>query len=295
MPSRPRLLILGASGRLGATLAAHWTAAGGTCLGPPRAQADLSRPDVLAAALSGLDFDVLVNAAALTSPDLCEDEPDLALRVNAESPGRLAALCAARGARCIHLSTDYVFAGAGSALLDEAAPAEPVNAYGRSKRAGELAVLAADPAALVARVSWLFGPQGGDVPATVLARARAGEPLGFIEDKWSVPTSTVEVAAWLERLATDLAGVSGLLHLCNTGAATWRDYAQVVLDRAWARGLLDRRHWTHGQKLRDFPNFKARRPPFTAMSNARLADLLGAAPAAWQEALDRHLQTLAAA
>lgn len=172
----------------------------------------------------------------------------------------------------------------------------PVNAYGRSKRAGEVAVLAACPDALVARVSWLFGPAGGDVPDAVLRRAAEGGPLGYIEDKWSVPSSTVDVSAWVERLLTDLAHVSGTLHLCNTGVATWRDYAQVTLDLAKRHGLLPAgAAWkTQGLRLRDFPQFRAVRPPFTVMSNEKLAHLLGAPPRSWQAALESHILDIAA-
>lgn len=287
-----KVMILGASGRLGGTLVNQYDQRH-QVIPCRRVEVDLNQPETLEAALAGADVEVVINAAALTSPDVCEDDPEQARRVNAESPGRLAALCRQRGWRFIHLSTDYVFAGQGSALLDEAAEAHPVNAYGRSKREGELAVLSANPEALVARVSWLFGPQGGGMPETALQRARAGQPLAFIEDKWSVPTSTVDIAQWLERLFTDLTGVQGLLHLCNTGVATWRDYAQVSLDLAHRHGLLERAYPTQGCRLRDFPVFKAARPPFTVMSNARLAWLFGMAPDTWQVALDRHMASLA--
>lgn len=290
---RPRLLILGATGRLGSTLAAY-CASRFEIIPAGRAVVDLNRPETVRSSLDGLDFDLMVNAAALTNPDACEEDPAMAQRVNADAPAELAKVCAERKARFIHLSTDYVFAGNGCLFLDENAATQPVSAYGRTKRAGEIQVLEADPSALVARVSWLFGPKGGDVPEAVLRRAREGQSLGFIEDKWSVPTSTVDIARWLERLLTDLRHVTGVLHLCNTGVATWRDYAQVTLDLAHKHGLLDGPHATHGLKLRDFPQFKAARPPFTAMSNARLSFILGETPRNWQSALDEHIVSLTA-
>ncbi|SKA98188.1 dTDP-4-dehydrorhamnose reductase [Prosthecobacter debontii] len=288
MLSRPRLLILGASGRLGQVLAAQLTS-DYEIIAPGRSIVDLAEPETLKVKLGELAFDLALNAAALTSPDVCEEQPELARRINAESPLALAELCADRGARLIHFSTDYVFAGNGCVFLDEHAPTASPSVYGQTKAAGENAVLAACPAALVGRVSWLFGPGGGGVPETVLQRVRAGEPLGFIEDKWSVPTSTLDIAQWVKRLLTDLAQVSGILHLCNTGVATWRDYAQVTLDCAHQHGLLDRAHAAHGLKLRDFPQFKAPRPPFTVMSNNRLAFLLGETPRRWQDALEAHI------
>ncbi len=291
MMDRPRLLLLGATGRLGRTLAAHYSPRY-EVISPRRAELDLARPETVAQELEHLDFDLAINAAAVTSPDLCEEDPALALRVNAESAGIVAKVCANRWLRYIHISTDYVFAGNGCVFLGEESPAVPVNAYGRSKLAGEQAVLKANADALVARVSWLFGPGGGGVPETALQRAKDGQPLGFIEDKWSVPSSTRDIAHWLERLFTDLSSVKGLLHLCNTGVATWRDYAQVSLDLAHQHGVLDRPHLTQGLRLHDFPQFKAARPPFTVMSNSRLSFLLGESPRRWQDALEEHILEL---
>lgn len=286
---RRRILLLGGSGRLGRVLTSAWRNRH-ALLQPGRAELDLAQPDRLTTALAAFDFDTLVNTAGLTSPDACEDAPDLAWRVNAESPGRLAQLCAERGARLIHLSTDYVFAGNGTEPLGEEAPTEPVNVYGHSKLAGEQAVLAACPGALVARVSWLFGDAGSDVPAAVLDRALRGVALDFIEDKWSAPTWTHELADWLEALISDRREVNGLLHLCHSGAASWRDFAQAVLDLGHEVGLLPQALSTQGRRLAEFTGFRAARPPWTVMDNARLAGLLGTAPRPWREALLLHLQ-----
>jgi dTDP-4-dehydrorhamnose reductase len=289
---RRRVLLLGGSGRLGRVLTATWRDRHDLLL-PGRAQLDLAHPDRLATALAAFDFDTLVNVAGLTSPDTCEDNPDLAWRVNAESPGRLGQLCAEHGARLIHLSTDYVFAGDGSEPLDEEAPTVPVNVYGRSKRAGEQAVLSACPAALVGRVSWLFGDAGGDVPTAVLERVRRGAALDFIEDKWSAPTWTHELADWLETLITDSRDLTGLLHLCHSGSASWRDFAQAVLDLGHELGLLSEALSTQGRCLAEFSGFRATRPPWTVMDNSRLTGLLGAPPRPWREALRLHLQRMA--
>ncbi len=286
---RRRVLLLGGSGRLGRVLTSAWRDRHDLLL-PGRSELDLDCPDPLATALAAFDFDTLVNVAGLTSPYACEDSPDLAWRVNAESPGRLAQVCAERGARLIHLSTDYVFAGDGTQPLDEEAPTAPVNVYGCSKLAGEQAVLTACPGALVARVSWLFGDAGSDVPAAVLDRARFGVALDFIEDKWSAPTWTHELADWLETLISDRREVTGVLHLCHSGAASWREYAQAVLDLAHEVGLLPEALSTQGRRLAEFTGFRAARPPWTVMDNSRLATLLGTSPRPWREALRLHLQ-----
>jgi dTDP-4-dehydrorhamnose reductase len=258
-----------------------------------RSVLDFLRPETFSQVLAGISFDTLIVTAAMTSPDVCEEDAEAAMRVNAVAPGVLAGICAARGARCIHLSTDYVFAGDGNRPLDEGDPAQPVNVYGRSKLAGERAVLAAAADALVCRVSWLFGPTGVAVPETAIERARQGQPLGFIDDKWSVPTSITQVCDWLERLSCDLRHACGILHLCNSGSASWREYAQQCLDFAFQYGILDRPYSTHPLSLRDFPQFKAQRPPYTVMDNARLAAMLGSQPPSWQDALEAHIAAMA--
>lgn len=288
MIKRMKIFITGTSGRLGGTLkrryAEHYEV-----LAPCRAELDLARPDDVAEIVRDWDFDLLINCAGMISPDVCERDPLGAMRVNAESPAALAVECQRRGARMIHISTDYVFGGEGEVLLSEEAPAQPVNAYGRSKLAGEQAVLAACAQALVARVSWLFGAAAPSFPDQMLAQATAGQEVAAIADKWSGPTSVDDVATWLEHLFTHQPAVAGLLHVCNSGEATWHSYAEETLAIAHEFGLLKAVPAVKPQSLADFPNFIAKRPRYTTMSNARLAGLLGHAPRFWQEALRDYL------
>ncbi|HYF35840.1 MAG TPA: dTDP-4-dehydrorhamnose reductase [Prosthecobacter sp.] len=285
-----RILILGARGRLGGAQVRRFGGSGRyEVLAPGRDEVDLARPETIAG-LRRLEFNVLINCAAITSPDACEDDPETARRVNAEAPGALAALCREQRARMIHISTDYVFGGEGNAPLTEAAETRPVSVYGETKLAGERAVLAACPAALVARVSWLFGPDRPGFPEAVLREARAGQPLRAIADKWSTPTSTDDVAIWLEKIVRKHAELAGVLHLCNSGTATWQEFAQVTVDTAQELGLLPERLEVQGQELAGFPLFRARRPRFTPMSNALLTARTGIAPEPWQAALRRYLE-----
>ncbi|MBV6498994.1 MAG: dTDP-4-dehydrorhamnose reductase [Prosthecobacter sp.] len=290
MNMKTKVLILGSTGRLGGALRRHYGARH-ELLCPARHDINLGEPASLNDALRRLDFDILVNCAGITSPDACEREPALAARINHESPVIMAGECQRRGARMIQISTDYVFGGEGREPLDEDAAADPVNVYGRTKRDAETGVLAACPSALVARVSWLFG-SGGAFADQVLRDLREGREVQAIEDKWSVPTSVDSVARWLEALWSP--GTSGLIHLCNSGSATWRSYGQEVVDQSFGLGLLQHRPEVRGNSLDDFPHFAARRPRFTVMSNARLAGLLGCEVPAWQEDLGRWLRSLRA-
>jgi dTDP-4-dehydrorhamnose reductase len=240
--------------------------------------------------LRGLTFDVLINCAGITSPDVCEAQPQTAQIVNADSPAAIAALCHQRGVRMIQVSTDYVFAGDGDTPLTEADCPAPISVYGETKLAAERAVLAACPAALVTRVSWLFGPDKPSFPETILGQAQAGEDVQAIEDKWSTPTSIDDIAVWLEQLFTSCAGVNGILHLANSGVATWQEYAQATVDIAHELGLLSERVQVQGIRLQGFPLFKARRPRFTPLSPAHFTTVTGIVPDPWPSALERYLR-----
>lgn len=285
----PRLLILGGSGRLGRALVRR-VEGRQAVLTPSHGELDFQRPQELAQALQRLDFDAVVNTAGITSPDVCEDQPELAHLVNEEAPGIVAAECQRRGSRFVHISTDYVFAGDGTRPLSEQDPTAPVNHYGRTKLAGERAALAAMPGALVARVSWLFGPDKPSFPDQVLQQARVGQPVRAICDKWSTPTSTDDLAEWIEALITRHAEVKGVLHLCNSGIATWQEYAQATVDIAAELGLLPGHVEVAGHSMIGFAPFKAARPVFTPMSNALLTRVTGIVPDDWRVALRRSLQ-----
>ncbi len=289
-----KLLITGTTGRLGGVLVRHY-ASRYQIVAPGRDRLDLSKPDSMGSDLLSMDFDLLINCAGITSPDVCEREPVLAARINAEAPAFMAAECQRRGARMIQISTDYVYDGATEGLLDESSPTHPVNHYGCTKRDAETAVLRECPEALVARVSWLFGGSNGpSFPDQILNEARQGRSLQAIGDKWSAPTSVHDIALWLERSWKKTPAVSGPLNLCNSGQATWQTYGQQVIDFAVEFGLLPDSLTVRGNRLEDFPNFIAQRPRHTVMSNARLADLLGHPVRSWQDAVREWMQSLRA-
>jgi dTDP-4-dehydrorhamnose reductase len=283
-----KILITGTSGRLGGALKRCYEPRY-EIIAPSHVELDLARPDGLEAVLDGLQFDVLINCAGMVHPDACERDPLAAMQVNAESPAQLAAFCHQRAVQMIHISTDYVFDSLDESPLDEAALAQPINAYGRSKLAGEQAVMAASSKALVARVSWLFGGHLPSFPEQMIKTALAGHEVAAIADKWSVPTSVDDVAQWLERLVTQCPAASGLLHVCNSGQATWHEYADTTLRLAHEFGVIRDLPMVKPQVLDGFAGFLAKRARYTVMSNARLADLIGRVPRTWQEALRESL------
>ena len=287
MPA-PRILILGATGGLGRALHRHLSV-GHETTSWGRADLDFEQPDCIAARLGAQEFDVLLNAAGMTSPDVCEVQPERALLANAVAPQILAECCHVRGARMIHFSTDYVFSGEPRDLWYETDETAPVNVYGRTKLAGERAVLKASPGALVARVSWLFGPDKPSHPDNIIQRALLTDDLSAVEDKVSVPTSNADICGWIEQLIVGDPTTCGVLHLCNSGIASWHSWAEAALMIAECLGVPVKTTRVQPVTLASLTQFKAPRPVMTVMSNARLQDLLGGEIRNWYDALEEYL------
>jgi dTDP-4-dehydrorhamnose reductase len=287
-----RILVVGANGRLGAALVREWRAVGEDVTGWGRAEFDLSwEVPKMRAALAPHEFGVVVNCAAQTNVDRCETEDEEAFQLNAEGPTVLGDICRTRGSRLIHISTDYVFDGAKTIPYVEDDPAQPISIYGASKRAGESGVLTVTGGkALVVRVSWVFGPDRPSFVDQILQKALTDETVSAIADKVAVPTYTLDAARLLRPLLFDEAD-GGLLHLCNGGHCTWQEYGQHALDCATAAGAPLKARTVAPLRMADLKAFIAKRPPYTAMSTARLTELTGQTPRDWREAVQEYVST----
>ena len=286
--SKLKIVILGAGGRLGAALVREYAA---TCevAGYNHAQLDLANLERLRETISNERFDVLINAAALTNVDYCEDHRDEAIRLNAEAPQVLAEVCRNKGARFIHVSTDYVFDGEKQSPYTEEDAANAISVYGESKRLGELRVLEADDRALVIRVSWVFGPDRPSFVDAILKRARTEEKVAAVADKFSTPTYTQDIAQLL-RPFFELEAGAGLLHLANRGACSWQEYAQWALDCCHRVGIPMRAKTVEPLSLSDMKNFVARRPVYTVLATEKYEQLSGRAPRDWHDAVAEYVR-----
>ena len=285
-----KILVMGANGRLGKALVRRYSQQGLDVQAVGRAELDLEKPDRVADTLSRYDFEVLINAAGNTDVDQCELNPANARLINAASPAAAARHCAQRGARFVHVSTDYVFSGDQPPARRETDPTGPINHYGRSKLEGEQAVLAALPGALVTRVSWLFGIEKPSFPDWIIKQALAKEDVGAVDDKWSNPTFADDITEWLLALLQHQAG--GVVHLCNQGGCSWLEYGQTTLDIAAGLGLPLKTRVVRGHTMQGFAPFKAARPPFTTMDTGLFTRLTGATPRPWQAALEDYVRRL---
>ncbi|MDH6609941.1 dTDP-4-dehydrorhamnose reductase [Streptomyces sp. SAI-208] len=218
-------LVTGAGGMLGQDLLARLDRAGERYVALDRKALDLTDADAVSAALDEHRPAVVVNCAAWTAVDDAETREDEALAVNGDGPAHLAAACARTGAVLLHVSTDYVFAGDATTPYAEDAPTAPRSAYGRTKLAGEQAVLATLPeTGYVVRTAWLYGVGGGNFVHTMIKLERVKDTLDVVDDQRGQPTWTVDLADRLVRLGeAALAGTApaGVYHGTSSGETTW--------------------------------------------------------------------------
>ncbi len=286
---RMRILVTGAGGRLGAALVRELGASGLN-----RQQLDLSQPQRMRETIERIEFDVLINCAAQTNVDRCETERDEAFLVNAEAPGLLADICSARGAKLVHISTDYVFDGETRQPYSEEDEPRPISVYGQSKAAGERGVLERDARHIVARVSWVFGPDRPSFVDQVLNRAREHEQVAAIADKIATPTYTLDIAVMLRALI-ERPQAAGVFHLTNSGECSWQQYAQWALDCCQAAGVPMKARTVGALTLADMQNFVAKRPRYTVLSSAKFERLTGSKPRPWQTAVEDYVRRYLAA
>jgi len=277
-----KVAITGAAGRLGAALVRHFSQHG-EVVAWSRGELDLKDPEAIRRVVAVNNFDVLINSAALTAVDYCETHAEEAMVVNGEAVAILAELCAARGARLVQISTDYVFDGEKREPYRESDPALPISRYGQSKLAGEEAALVRPDENLVVRVSWVYGPDRPAFPDMIIRRALQHERVEAISDKISTPSSSVELAKGLHALIE--ARATGHVHLCDGGSCTWQEYGQEVLDAAHAAGLPLKARTVGAIGLETMTDFVAQRPVYTALATDRFTEWTGLIPRPWQEPL----------
>lgn len=223
-----RYLITGASGMLGRDLQA--VLAGREVTALSRAELDVTDRDAVRNAVSG--HDIVFNASAYTKVDDAESHEDAAYAVNALGTENLAVAARAAGAKLVTISTDYVFKGDASAPYAEDAARDPLNAYGRTKAAGEELAISAHPeGTYIVRTAWLYGEHGPNFAKTMLRLAATHDTVTVVDDQRGQPTWTADLAEQLLRLA-DSNAASGVYHGTASGETTWFGFAREVFERA---------------------------------------------------------------
>jgi dTDP-4-dehydrorhamnose reductase len=295
-----KIVIIGSGGRLGAALRRELVDKF-EVVDFNHAQLDLADANQIQAKIANLDFDVLINAAAMTNVDLCQTERDRAFAINAEAPRVLAQICRSKKVKLIHFSTDYVFDGEKREPYLEEDAARPMSAYGESKRAGEQNVLGVDRRNLIVRVSWVFGPDRPSFVDGIIKRAREEEQVDAVADKFSTPTYTRDIARMLPLFfgQAPVAGVadpgyrsdySGILHFTNAGECSWQEYGQFALDCCRSLGIPLRTKTVGTLKIADMKNWIAPRPVYSVLCTEKFFSLTGTTPRNWRDAVAEYVR-----
>ncbi len=222
-----RILVFGQTGQVARELANVLTDA--WFLG--RAEADLSDPASCSATIEARRPDAVINAAAYTAVDKAEEDEVLAQIVNGQAPGEMARACAKADIPFVHISTDYVFDGTGSAPWRPDDKTAPLGAYGRTKRAGEVAVLAAGGTSAILRTSWVFSAHGGNFVKTMLRLSETRDALSIVADQVGGPTPARAIAEATVAMAEGMAdnpATAGIYHFTGAPDTSWADFAREI-------------------------------------------------------------------
>jgi dTDP-4-dehydrorhamnose reductase len=227
-------LITGGQGLLARFLKLRLESTGWLVAAPSHAELDVTREDDAIKAVERIEPNVIINCATTSDVDRCEREPDWAYRVNELGPRLLARAARSAAIDIIHTSTDYVFDGAKTGYYTQEDEPNPLSVYGKSKLAGERAVVEEAERFYIIRTSWLFGEGGKNFGSRVIEYARKGVKLKGVADQTSIPTYAPDLAARIEEIIHK--GAHGLYQVTNTGVTTWHEFARLALDIA---GMTD--------------------------------------------------------
>jgi dTDP-4-dehydrorhamnose reductase len=290
----PVVVLFGAAGQVGREIAERAPAGLGV-RALARADADITDPAQVEAALAAHAPALAINVAAYTAVDRAEGGGrDAAWAANAEGPAILAAACARRACPLIHLSTDYVFDGAADRPYDEDSVPRPLSVYGASKLAGEAAIRARLPAHIILRVAWVFGRHGGNFVETMLRLAAGHDAISVVDDQRGGPTPADSIADAVLAIAVRLVtapldeGPWGTYHFCGAPTVSRYAFAEAIFAEAVRAGRIAVAPRLVAVGGDHFPT-PARRPAQTALACRRLAERFGILQPDWRAGLARYM------
>lgn len=288
------ILVTGATGQIGFELVRTMQGLG-KVIAVDRAAFDLTEPDQMRAVIRTIRPAVIVNPAAYTAVDAAQNNPGLAMQVNAKAPGVLADEARRVGAAIIHYSTDYVFNGEKDSPYVEEDEADPKNVYGVSKLAGERAIASAGAHHLILRTSWVYGMRGRNFLLTMLRLGKERDEIKVVADQFGSPTWSNTIATLTAHIVSQALAAhdtrqwwqerSGLYHLTAAGSTSWHGFAQAIFDAI----ALERVPTVMPIPASDFLT-QAERPANSCLSNDKLARVFGLRPPRWDQALKWCLQ-----
>ena len=284
-----KILLTGKTGQIGEELN-NIVGDLGNLITVDKEQLDLSKPNSIEPVILDIKPDIIINPAAYTAVDKAEEEPDLAMTVNAIAPGLLAKAAKKVGAGLIHYSTDYVFDGCSEIPYKEEDPTNPLNVYGKTKLAGEKAIAEVGVPFLIIRTSWVYSLHGKNFLKTIKKLAEEKDTIQVIDDQIGAPTWARSIALkthqilkqclnkkWLETKDSNL---SGIFHMTSQGETSWHGFAREVLNMS---------NTSQNIKLIAIPTSDypapAVRPPNSLLNNEKIQKVFGIDMPHWEDAL----------
>jgi len=293
-----RMVVTGTQGQLVRSLLEQGPTEGTDVIAVGRPILDLTKPNTIEGPIATARPQVLVSAAAHTDTELAEIEPDVAESINVRGAAAVARCAARLDIPIIHLSTAYVFDGRKATPYRESDPVAPLNAYGRTKWRGEVAVAIAQPRHVILRTSMIYAPFGRNFLTAMLRRAADGAKVAVVDDQLVNPTATHDLAAGILTVARNLvrgAGgprAFGVFHMAGAKTATPAEFAAAIFAAAEARG---------GPSARVVPissaqyQTRVKRPPNSVLDCTKVADIHGVALPPWQPSLQACMDRLTGA
>lgn len=280
-----KILVTGADGQLGRHL--RWAAADSAdcyCF-TDCAELDITNREAVHRYVSDEQVDIIVNCAAYTDVERAETEEEWAYTLNAKAVGYLAEAAKEHDALLIHISTDYVFMGGCCAMLTEHSQPHPINAYGRTKLAGEEVVRASGCHYIILRTAWLYARDGHNFVQTILRRGGAGERLRVVNDQIGSPTYAGDLAEAIVQIITRRQFVEGLYHYTNLGECSWWEFAVAICCEGECRAEVE------PCSSEEYPT-KARRPKNTVLDKTKFQTTFQQQIPHWRESLKKCLHEL---
>ena len=281
-----RVVVTGAGGMLGRDVVKVLEEQGLDVTALSRKELDITEKGQCASLLKDIRPEIVINCAAFTKVDLCEEESTLAFDVNAKGPKNLANVCKEIGTKLVHISTDYVFDGTSSRPYKEDDQPNPLNIYGKSKLQGEEAVRKSDADHLIVRTSWLFGKNGPNFIRTMLKLSREKELVQVVNDQRGRPTYTMDLARGIALLIEK--GAFGTVNFANSGSCSWYELCCFVLEQA---GIKNVKVVPVSSEVFKRP---AKRPRYSVLDLSRFKAITGSSPRSWKEAVKGYLKEIGA-